>query len=65
MPSKTTNGRRNLVPAQLNNRQAKKHGAYLSRFTPAELAEIAALEDEIRALVVFPRSTSENCRRRR
>jgi hypothetical protein len=40
----------NLAPAPLGNRRAAKHGAYVTRFSPAELAEISELEDELRSL---------------
>ena len=36
-----------LEPAPLGNRRAVTHGAY-AMFTPAELGEVGALEDEIR-----------------
>ncbi|MDP9256002.1 MAG: hypothetical protein M3Q31_05540 [Actinomycetota bacterium] len=48
----TQNGREaatSLAPAPIGNRRAAKHLAYAT-FTPAELAEVRSLEDEIRAL---------------
>lgn len=39
-----------LAPAPPGNRRAVNHGAYVTRFTPAELEEIAGLEDELRSL---------------
>jgi hypothetical protein len=48
----TQNGRKtatSLVPPPSGNRRAAKHLGYVT-FTPAELVEVRALEDEIRAL---------------
>jgi hypothetical protein len=42
--------RNGLAPAPLGNRRAATHGAYVTRFTPAELAEIAEIENELRSL---------------
>jgi hypothetical protein len=39
-----------LAPAPLGNRRAATHGAYITKFTPAELAEISALEGDLRSL---------------
>lgn len=52
-PILTENGQRaatSLTPAPLGNRRAQRNGAYVSRFTAAELDEIRELEDEIRQL---------------
>jgi len=60
------NAANQLKPAQPGNRLAVTHGAYAT-FTPAELEEIRALEDEIRAAcpVQSPsvRASSQRARR--
>jgi hypothetical protein len=45
--SAKTNG---LAPAPIGNRRAATHSAYVTRFTPGELQEIAEIEDELREL---------------
>jgi hypothetical protein len=42
-----------LKPATTGNRLAATHHAVVTRFTPGEVAEIAELEDEIRAACPF------------
>ena len=39
-----------LEPPPLGNRRSAKHHAYVTKVTPAELAEIRELEDELRSL---------------
>jgi hypothetical protein len=39
-----------VLPPPAGNRRAVSHGAHISKFTPAEQAEIAQLEDQIREL---------------
>jgi hypothetical protein len=41
---------RTLAPAPLGNRRAVSHGAYVARFTPAELDEISEIEEKLREL---------------
>jgi hypothetical protein len=49
----TRNGRAMVLPPQppAGNRRAATHGAFVQRFTPSELEDIAELEDRIRGLV--------------
>jgi hypothetical protein len=47
----TNSGKAALLPAPHGNRRAQRHGAFVLKFTPAELAEVAELEDRIRELV--------------
>src|ERR671937_806564 len=61
----TQNGRTantSLAPAPRGNRRAAKHFAYAT-FTPAELEEVGALEDELRALCrSTPRRSNQQSR---
>jgi hypothetical protein len=57
LPSNNTNGRTGLRPAPIGNRRAVTHGAYVTRFTPAELDETRVIEDELRALAPFQSDT--------
>jgi hypothetical protein len=50
LPTDPQNGSTGLAPAAHGNRRALRHGAYLSKLTPTENAELTALADEIRDL---------------
>jgi hypothetical protein len=59
LPGNKTNGSTSLQPAPIGNRRAVTHGAYVTRFTPAELEEIREIEDELRSLAPFRSDTLE------